>query len=261
VSPSERGPFDVQLKRAEGRLGGEVVDDRGAAVSGARVEIASAPMAPRWVTTDRSGRFRADGLGPGPYRVVVTHADFATGTFDDVAPADEARLQLSPGGGIDGEIRDARVGGVPPGVRLDIVSGGGKPRTLSVIGGRFRADALPPGRITLTASAPGYVTTTRELEIAAGDRLHDVTVRDLRIDIERGGIVTGRVRDDHGDPVVGVTVAVGTLRGRTDRDGNFRVEGVPPGRVRVAVDKGGSTAADDIEVRASDESRVDLKLR
>lgn len=261
VSPSERGPFDVTLRRAEGRLAGDVVDDRGAPVSAARVEIAAPPMPVRWVTTDRSGHFAADGLGPGPYRVVVAHADFAPATFDAVAPTSEARLPLVPGGGIEGEVRDARLGGVPPGLRLELAAGG-KTQPLPVQGGRFTGTALPVGRATLTASAPGYVTVTRDVDVTGGDRLHDVTVHDVVIELPRGGTVAGRVRDDHGDAVADAAVAVGTLRARTDRDGNFRIDGVLPGAARVVAEKPGSgVAADDVEVRAGDESRVDLRLR
>jgi protocatechuate 3,4-dioxygenase beta subunit len=261
VSPSEHGPFDVTLRRAEGRLGGDVVDDRGAPVSAARVEIAAPPMPARWVTTDRAGRFDADALGPGPYRVVVTHADFAPATFDAVAPSTEARFALAPGGGIDGDVRDARLGGVPAGLRLELVSGGGKSRLLPVQAGRFSATGLPQGRATLTASAPGYVTLTREVDVVAGDRPHDVTVRDVRLELERGGAVSGRVRDDHGDPVADAVVAVGALRARSDRDGNFRIGGVAAGRARVTAEKSGAVAAEEIDVRAGDESRVELRLR
>ena len=260
VSPSDHGPIDVTLKRAEGRLAGDVVDDRGAPVSAARVEITAPPMPVRWVTTDRGGRFSADGLGPGPYRVVVSHADFAPATFEGVAPTSDARLALSPGGGVDGDVRDARLGGVPAGVRLEVIAGG-KTQLVPLQGGRFSVTALPAGRVTLTAAAPGYVTVTRDVDIGAGDRLHDVTVRDVRIELERGGIVVGRARDDRGDAVADAIVAAGGLRARTDRDGNFRVDGVPPGRARVTAEKAGASAADDVEVRGGEESRVELRLR
>jgi protocatechuate 3,4-dioxygenase beta subunit len=261
VSPSERGPFDVTLRKAEGRLAGDVVDDRGTPVSAARVQIDAPPMPKRWATTDRSGHFSADGLGPGPYRVVVTHADFAPATFEAVAPTDDARLALAPGGGIDGDVRDARLGGVPPAVRLELRVAGSV-RLLPVErDGRFSATAVPAGRATLAASAPGYVTLAREIDVIAGDRPHDVTVRDVRIELERGGTIVGRVRDDHGDPVADAAVTAGGLRARSDRDGNFRLDSVAAGRVRVLVEKGGVSAGDDVEVRASDESRVELRLR
>ncbi|MGH8324749.1 MAG: carboxypeptidase-like regulatory domain-containing protein, partial [Steroidobacteraceae bacterium] len=127
--------------------------------------------------------------------------------------------------------------------------------------GRFSATALPAGRATLTASAPGYVTATRAVDVVAGDRLHDVTVRDLRLELERGGTVAGRVRDDRGEPVADAAVVVTGQRARTNHDGDFRVDGVAAGRLRVTAGKGGAVAAEEVEVRAGDESRVELRLR
>jgi protocatechuate 3,4-dioxygenase beta subunit len=264
VSPSEPGPFDVQLTRALGRLAGDVVDDRGAPVAGARLEIAMPNMAARWTTTDAGGHFSVEGLGPGPYRLSASHADFAPATVDDVQPGDGARVQLVPGGGIEGELRDARSGGVPPGARLTLTVAG-KPRGLTLSAGRFSATSLPPGAATLQATAPGYVAWSRDLEIPAGEHLRDVTVRDLRVELERAGQVSGRVRDDRGDAAADarITVVAGALQlgARSDRDGNFRVDGVPPGRARVSAEHAGATAAEDLDVRADDEARVELRLR
>jgi protocatechuate 3,4-dioxygenase beta subunit len=271
ASPSERGPFDLTLRRAEGHLAGDVVDDRGAPVSAARVEIAApsprakAPAA-RWFTTDSGGHFSAFGLGPGPFHVAVSHADFAAGTFDDVAAGDDAHFVLVPGGGLDGDVRDARSGAVPAGTRVELTAAGTKPRSLTLVSGRFSANAVPPGHALLAASAPGYVAWSRSIDIVAGERLHDVTVRDLRIELERGGSVTGRLRDDHGDALAGVVVTVAPAAGphvvgRTDRDGQFRIEGVAAGRVRVSAEASGAAAAEEVDVRADDESRVELRAR
>ncbi|MGZ3444024.1 MAG: carboxypeptidase-like regulatory domain-containing protein, partial [Polyangia bacterium] len=101
----------------------------------------------------------------------------------------------------------------------------------------------------------------REVDGVAGDRPHDVTVRDVRIELERGGTVIGRVRDDHGEAVGDALVMVAGQRARSDRDGNFRVEGVAAGRARVTAEKGGAVAAEEVEVRAGDESRIELRLR
>jgi protocatechuate 3,4-dioxygenase beta subunit len=265
VSPSERGPFDFTLRRAEGHLAGDVLDDRGAPLSAARVEIAAPSQPARWFTTDRGGRFRADSLGPAPYRVTVSHPDFAPAILEDVAAGDDFRAQLQPGGGVDGEVRDARTGGAPAAARVELSVGGGKARLLPVVGGRFSATSLPPGRVTLTVTAPGYVTWSRPLDVAGSDRLHEVTARDVRVELERGGSIRGHLRDDHGDPVAGAAVVVASggarLAARSDRDGDFRVDGVAAGRARVSVEHEGAVAAEDVDVRADDESRVELRLR
>jgi hypothetical protein len=269
ASPSEASAIDFQLARAEARLAGEVVDDRDAPVAGARIEVAVRGAGagdtagrpaepPRSVASDRSGRFVVENLPPGPYRVTVTHADFAPVSLE-LGPGDAARIQLLVGGGIDGDVRDARLGGVPAGVRLELVANG-KSRPIAIDRGRFVATAVPPGRATLRASAPGYVPWAREVEVPAGTRPGDLTVRDLRVELERGGTVSGRIRDDDGAPVAGVTITAGSSVVRSDADGNFRLDGVAPGRVRVHSDRGALTAVEEVEVRPNDESRIELRL-
>jgi hypothetical protein len=254
---------DVQLtlRAAEGRLGGVVVDDRGGPVAGARVEIAAPPLPAQTVMSDPRGRFRADGLSSGPYRVTVTHADFAELVMPDVAPTEDARVVLAAGGGISGEVRDARSGGLPVGARGTLELSGQRRALTFDRAGRFTLSALPSGPGRLTVEAPGYVTFTRDLEIPVGERAHEVTVRDLRVELERGGVVVGAIRSDRGDPVEGVEVTAGGARGRSDARGQFRLEGVSAGRVAVTAEKAGQSVTDEVEVREADQSRVDLILR
>jgi Carboxypeptidase regulatory-like domain len=61
--------------------------------------------------------------------------------------------------------------------------------------------------------------------------------------------------------VSGAQVAAGAANGRTDGRGWFRLDGVAAGRVRVTASDGARHAADEVEVRADDESRVELTLR
>ena len=262
VSPSERGPFDVTLERAEGRLAGDVVDDRGAPVSAARVEIAAPPMPVRWVTTDRArplrrrrARARALSRRRQPRRLRAGDVRGAS------QPTSDARFALAPGGGIDGDVRDARLGGVPAGARLEVVAGG-KTQLVPLQGGRFSVTALPAGRVTLTAAAPGYVTRharrRRRRRRPAARRHGARRARRARARRQRR---RQRARRSRRCRRRRRSSRAGGQRGRTDRDGNFRVDGVAPGRVRVTVDKAGASAADDVEVRGGDESRVELRLR
>ena len=85
-------------------------------------------------------------------------------------------------------------------------------------------------------------------------------VSGLRFDLERGGLIVGRVRSDDGDPLPGVTVSCGVSNGRSDVRGDFRLEGVPPGRCTVEAKAGGRHASEELEVRADEESRLDLRL-
>ncbi|HZS39919.1 MAG TPA: carboxypeptidase-like regulatory domain-containing protein [Polyangia bacterium] len=258
---------ELRLARAEGRLAGVIVDERGAPVAGAKLEISSGAPPPRALTADRAGSFRAEGLGPGPYRVRVEHPDYAPLSDQVAAPADDVRLQLDPGAGVSGELRDARSGGVPAGARLEL-STGGVARPLALSRGRFEATGLPAGRATLSAGAPGYVPWSRELELVSGERPRELTLRDLTVELERGGAIAGTVVDDDGQPAAGAQLSVvlpgagsgAGARGRSDARGEFRLDGLPSGRLRVRAEFGGRRAEELVEVRADDESRVELRL-
>jgi Carboxypeptidase regulatory-like domain len=172
------------------RLAGTVVDDRGFPVGGARVEAAG-----RGALSDPGGRFALDGLPPGPWHVRATHLDFAPAEVT-LGAGEEAQLQLVPGGGIEGELRDAR-GGVPAGAVVEL-SVDGRSQALALRGGRFVATGVRAGRVLLSARAPGCVPARLEVEVPPGDRPGDLTARDLRMVLERGGVVSGSVRGDDG---------------------------------------------------------------
>jgi hypothetical protein len=260
VKPGEPDPIELTLARAEGRLAGVVVDDRGVPVAGARIELTAGALAAIKTASDKSGGFRLEALGPAPYRVRVTHPDFAPASLDGLPAGDDARIELHPGGGIAGEVRDARTGALPPGARLEVLEGG-RPRAIPIVKGRFEVTGLGPGRQILQLSAPGYVTLSRDVDVPAADRPREPTVRDLVLELERGGSIVGHVRDENGDPLVGADVICGALRARTDARGDYRLDGVPPGRATVRVESNGRHASDDTDLRPNDESRLDLHLR
>jgi hypothetical protein len=121
--------------------------------------------------------------------------------------------------------------------------------------GRFAFDALARDEYTLTARKPGFVPLEfgqrRPGEHGQPIALADGEARD-RIDIvlPRNGAISGRVTDENGDPVEGVTVRV--LRSiyvadrrlllelpfaqarQTNDLGRYRVYGLPPGQYVVA---------------------------
>jgi protocatechuate 3,4-dioxygenase beta subunit len=261
ISPSTHDAGDLQLQRAEGRLGGVVVDDRGTPVAGARVDVTAAIVPPKRLLTDARGHFRADGLGPGPYKVEVAQGDFAPARLTQVAPADDLTVTLSPGAGLDGTIRDGRTGEVPRGLKLDLVT----PDRTVPLGvdrrGHFESFALPAGKATLRASAPGYVPLDRAIELVAGDRPREITLRDIDLTLDRGGTIAGSVLDSDGNPVPNAAVSAGAAHGRTDGRGDFSLEGVAPGRVGVHADAGGRHAVEEVDVRSGEDSRVELRLR
>ncbi len=249
VTISSEPTLTIRLERADHRLAGAVVDEKGYPVAGAEVVVTEDARA----VTDRDGHFAVPGLGAPPYSVHVTHAGFAPllATLPDES---DARLELRWGAGIDGTVRDDRTGDVPPGARLELI-GSGAPVELRLVRGRFSSTGLLPGHATLHATAPGWVDVRQTVELPAGSHAAEVTLRDVDLRLERGGIVTGLVISDDGQPVSDVDVQAGERHGRTDHDGRFRLEGVPTGKVHVR-----SGAIDsEVEVRRDEESSVELR--
>ncbi len=127
-------------------------------------------------------------------------------------------------------------------------------RTMAVTAdanGQFEFTGVPAGRVQVTASRSGYFAydniwngEPEEIDwqtVAEGQR-----VQGVRVQLWRGGVVSGRVLDEYGEPAVGVEIEVlrrepgdrgsGSVRSTsfpftpiTDDTGGFRVWGLPPG--------------------------------
>jgi hypothetical protein len=241
---------------AAGRVTGVVVDERGFPVAGARVTVDGAGFH-GGATTDKRGEFRVDGLPDGVLALAAAHPEHPTARLPHVAAGDDLRVQLAPGGGVEGEARDRVSGAAPPGLVVVVESGGEKREASIERRGHFRAVGCPPGAATLRATAPGYLAASLAVEIPAGEFAHDVTLRDLRLELELGGEVVGTVRDARGDPASGVEVTAPGARARTDAGGRFRLGPLAPGRVEVRA--GG--AVEEAIVEAGRPSPVEIRLR
>lgn len=125
--------------------------------------------------------------------------------------------------------------------------------------GRFAADKLEAAPYIITASAPGYVLLPHEKvsgEAGIGAQYAHIGEA-LTIRMQRGGVITGRVLNTAGEPVVGITLEATRLRdesgrpvtipleanalglGRqTDDRGVYRMFGLAPGTYVVSVGAG-----------------------
>ncbi len=147
-----------------------------------------------------------------------------------------------------------------PHAKVRVVGVGGVKKALSGLmevvtdaNGNFQADRLDPAPYSITASAPGYVLTSTNGQTNTAPKYahvgETVTIRMLR-----GGVITGRVTNSNGDPVIGIPVETIRLRdengrpvsdslnsmdsifGRqTDDRGVYRVYGLAPGTYVVSV--------------------------
>jgi hypothetical protein len=113
--------------------------------------------------------------------------------------------------------------------------------------GVFDLAELPAGRYTLTVSKSGFVSLSygqrRPLQAGTPLQLNDgQQLKGVDFQLPRGGVISGRILDEDGEPVPGASVSVmryqyqqGERRlsqagnGQTDDRGQFRVWGLMPG--------------------------------
>jgi hypothetical protein len=170
------------------------------------------------------------------------------------------QLPAGPPGGtptgtgmIIGQVVDA-IGNAPVGGAIVTLNGpGGTKSVLVESRGRFVFRDLPRGSFNLIATKPGWAEgaygrrrpkgLTQRLDLAEGER-----VRAVSIPLWRHGTIAGVVRDEHGDPFVGLevrallkTYRTGDARwvaenvSVTDDRGAYRIAGLTPGEYTVVV--------------------------
>jgi len=211
------------------------------------VSIAAQQPAPTGQNPPSTGQAQGRGQGRGPaqgggrrgaqpQRDVTTPAGTAT-VAGKVVASDTGRA-----------LRHARV----------VVSGGGRPHAASTDEqGRYRVTGLAAGSYTISAAKSGFVDGAygqrrasgvgTPIDITDGQQAVNIDVR-----LARGGVVTGRVLDEEGEPLARAVVTVMRqqyVRGQkqlgpagadqSDDRGQYRVFGLPPGDYVVSATAGG----------------------
>src|SRR5262245_46829648 len=153
------------------------------------------------------------------------------------------------------------------------------PRAKTDESGRFNLTGLPGGKYSVLAAAPGYVYPDvddligmrgKTLNLAEGEKVENVD-----LEIKRGGVITGRVTDSQGRPVIEEKVKLNKLDAinrplpffassvnldmyRTDDRGFYRIYELIPGRYLVSV---GGSEAKMIEVsEGSEAAEIDITV-
>ena len=143
--------------------------------------------------------------------------------------------------------------------RVDVTADGLPPRNVYTDErGRFSFVGLPAGRYTLVAAKPGYVRAAygakrsdrpgTPITLAEGQQLGNIALK-----MPKGGVITGTIRDELGQPAPGATVRVlqyrmqngervlqpaalasGPLGETTDDRGTYRLFGLAAGEYYVS---------------------------
>jgi hypothetical protein len=117
--------------------------------------------------------------------------------------------------------------------------------------GNYRITNVPPGRYQVVPLAPSFIVADatgyppgKPISLSAGETVEDIDFR-----LTRGGVITGRVTDSDGRPVVAEQVQIVSVDGsnprqraasfsgsfETDDRGIYRAYGLPVGRYRISV--------------------------
>jgi len=190
----------------------------------------------------------------------------------------------------EGEITGRVIGpdGQPaPGVRISAHRIGdrawSRPSAASDVDGNFKLTGLAPGAYAIFAYAPGYVAA----ELPSENAIHRIG-ENVTINLVKGGVITGRVTDETGEPIVGVSVLSHRLRdpeskiadllfdmqsvtnGMSDDRGIYRIYGLPPGVYIVSVGIGDDSGFNGAQIRrdaptyhpsATRETAAEINLR
>jgi hypothetical protein len=193
-------------------------------------------------TTGPDGRFTLAGVDRAQYDLTAEAADHLQGVRQNVPGGSrDIEIALDPGKPLRGQVVDKR-GEPVPSFTLIVQRIDGLARahvaTLSLIDpqGRFTV-RLASGDYDLIASAPDHVRTT--VQAAAG-------ADGVRIVLDTGAILRGRVTADDGTPIGDAFVGVQTVRGgarapsalpitATRGDGTFELVGLGPGTLALEV--------------------------
>lgn len=198
-------------------LEGVVVQD-GHPQSGAHVILGGPGL--RWsreTSSDDRGLFRFFGLGLGRFALRATRGPTVSAAISVIVEEEQktphVRLALATGAEIEGRVLNDR-GEPVNGATVDALTVPSDDLPTSAQAdahGQYRMGPVPPGRYQLLARTDGHVPLDApEHQILAGTK----TKHDLHL--ARAARLTGRVRDDKGLPLAGVSITAVSLAGGRD---------------------------------------------
>ncbi|HET9229567.1 MAG TPA: carboxypeptidase-like regulatory domain-containing protein, partial [Thermoanaerobaculia bacterium] len=252
--PSGTGPADLGTVtlRPGATLTGRVVDPKGKPVPDGEVFLLDKPSNPNemeralkdlkpTVKTSTDGGFSIEDLARGaPVHVVVRSPGFLVAQVRAVRPPTEKPvvIRLEPSADLKGRVVD-EAGAPVPGARIELVWQDylpeepdrpvGRPilrNTRADEDGRFQVRGLPEGSAQVSAAAPAFVPL-QAVEVSLP------RPEELRLVLERGAVLQGRVTTAAGEPVPGVRVGVSGAAAATNDDGLYWLEGAEVGRQEV----------------------------
>jgi 5-hydroxyisourate hydrolase-like protein (transthyretin family) len=101
------------------------------------------------------------------------------------------------------------------------------------VDGKARFDHLPDGRFFVDSAIDGYLDS-RAVGGSTSVQVKDGGAVAVNLRLSRSTILDGRVLDEDGRPMPGVTVQANFMEAQSDADGRFRIENLRGGKFRLA---------------------------
>lgn len=263
------------------KLTGRVTGPDGSPIAGVSVRndqmaagarMISFDMGNNGTASDPSGEYTIDSLEAGDKTFTFSRSGYiAQQKTVTIASGKDIRLDVQLSNGLRANGLVVTDGGVPISDALvramsaSEMDGGREGR--SDASGAFTIEGLAPGHYTFTASKAGFAAgTLRDVDIASSGP--------VRVILKNGGVITGHINGLTAQELEQATVNAGVSGGGmpatapADSAGNFRIEGVPAGSVRVAARTGAmfggsnkSSAPKTVELEAGGTAQVDIDFK
>ncbi len=243
VPERDRREVEILLPKQRDTVTIRITDDRGFPVERAEVRCLSLDLESplrRTLFTNKDGEAELPDAVGLPLRLTTVRPGKAPRVDPfDVAPA-KITIVMEEGVEGHGKVtgRDGR--DKLEGVELTFFTEAGARRTKTDRDGEYVIKDLSPGRVRVTVAVAEYAPGEVALYVVP-DRFHEADLG--TVDLYESGEVEGEVVDARGDPISGARVGrdsvptylpMGPLpRGivSTDREGAFKLTGIPEGRV------------------------------
>lgn len=222
-----------------GSVAGVVLDPAGQAVTRGRISLRrEGEQRSNGVDLAPGGKFRFDAvdLSPGgEFRIEVPGSLSVRRWLDQVGTG-PLSLQLPNGPLAHLRVVDERKRPLSL-VDVQVSMHGSSVRVQTDAEGQVRLRLPRAGQVDVALSSKGYLRSSSQHVVRADDRLDLVLYAEA--DRSRvGARIRGRMLDRAGQPLEGLPVEAGGRQAKTDAQGRFELEGVPPGLVTLRGGKG-----------------------